>query len=396
MALSSRTVSFPRKSPYNDADITERLTAAFHEMVDSTEFIHTDDVTDTKRHSTIYKVPLFGDDCRLTFDSAKNVATSTSPTANFQFTDDFVFKVDGATEGDFGWLCQKLYEHRHSFKGIDMTNLRDQVFDHVNSKPPHPGYNADSAKLANCDTIDKLFDSVPDMTSHDLLQELSSTGFVVIDDVVLTSKQSYKSLGDYMSHKTGQSDQVRTDTVVFLERDDAQACGLETQFDILMGIAPYLNKNYNFRPFDHAPIAPASIQNPLTNPIEIQAAEYGKGDFYVAHSDNSWAQGEHLKKRNNFRSFTAILYCNDNWEPSDGGALRIYKDSTALAEARDAPVLCNHVDIIPKNGRLIIFDSTLIHSVEKVEADRFRRALTIWIKQPCDANIHGEVVDVPL
>lgn len=368
-------------------------------MVDATEFIKKESgTTDTTRQKpAVYRVPLFGEDCRLTFDSSKNIAMSKrQPVAFLPSDNDFIFQVDGATDDEFGWLCQKLYEHRHSFQDIDMANLRNQVFSHVNGKAPHPGYSPDSAVLANGDTLEQIFSSVPDRTSQDVLDELKETGFVVIDNVLQTTKDCYNKLGDFMSHKTGQSQNVRTDTVVFLERDHAIACGLEAHFDILMGVASYLNRNYNFGPLLHTPIAPASFQNPLTNPIEIQAAEYGKGDFYVAHSDNSWAKGQHLKTRNNFRSFTAILYCNDDWSSSDGGALRIYKDSTMLANAKEANDLCDHVDVLPQNGRLIIFDSSLVHSVEKVQTDRFRRALTLWIKQPSNANVQGEIVDVPL
>jgi Rps23 Pro-64 3,4-dihydroxylase Tpa1-like proline 4-hydroxylase len=162
-----------------------------------------------------------------------------------------------------------------------------------------------------------------------------------------------------------------------------------------MGIASYLNANYDFEPSTYAPVLPGTSSNPLTNPKSIQAAEYGKGNFYVAHSDNSWAEGKHLSMRRNFRSFTCILYCNDDWQEQDGGALRIYRDSTHLASAKEAHKSCEYSDIVPKNGRLVIFDSKLVHSVEKVLVDKCRRALTIWIARPSDGGIQGEEIDVP-
>ena len=75
----------------------------------------------------------------------------------------------------------------------------------------------------------------------------------------------------------------------------------------------------------------------------------------------------------------------------DGGALRIYGDSSELKVPADAPTLCSHQDIIPENGRLVIFDSKLVHSVERVTQDKLRRALTLWILRPEESGASGEV-----
>jgi Rps23 Pro-64 3,4-dihydroxylase Tpa1-like proline 4-hydroxylase len=90
-------------------------------------------------------------------------------------------------------------------------------------------------------------------------------------------------------------------------------------------------------------------------------------------------------------SFTCILYCNDEWKESDGGALRLYPDSHDLMRPDDAIGTIPFIDIIPKNGRLVIFDSTLVHSVEPVVCgDKTRRALTLWINRPNDSGVQGE------
>jgi hypothetical protein len=278
-----------------------------------------------------------------------------------------------------------------------MTNLREAVFMDVNPlTPPHPGYDAESARLAQTGTLERILNSVPGKTAYDHLQELQMNGFVVVDNTIETSKDSNDMLGQYLWHKTGQGDEIRTDTVSFLSRDDAVSCGLGVHFDVLMGLASYLNHNLHIPPSVALPISPASHDKPLTIPEDIQAAEYGKGGFYVAHSDNSWAMGKHLETRNNYRSYTAILYCNDDWAPSDGGALRIYKDSTLLANVQDACNLCDYTDVFPKNGRLVIFYSSLVHAVRKVKSDKVRRALTVWLTQPTDCGILGEIIDVPL
>jgi 2OG-Fe(II) oxygenase superfamily len=275
---------------------------------------------------------------------------------------------------------------------LDLSNLRQEVFEHMNTQQPHPGYNAMAAKLAQSSVMTQLFQSTGKEPSQ-VLQELSTNGFIVLNGPK-ASTQSKKDLSTFLQHKTGQCPTIRTDTVAFLSRDDANHCGLQHHYDLLMGISSFLNAHFDFEPTSHAAIGPATQQEPLTNPNRIQASEYGKGDFYVPHSDNSWVKGHHLTKRKNYRSFTAILYCNDDWSNQDGGALRIYHDSTQFEFVDDLDS-CDYTDIFPRNGRLVIFDSKLIHSVEKVLVDKERHALTAWILRPTEQAVEGEVVDVP-
>jgi hypothetical protein len=156
-----------------------------------------------------------------------------------------------------------------------------------------------------------------------VLDELSTNGFVVLDVGPKVSQTSNEKLSDFLLHKTGQDAAIRSDTVAYLATDDSKSCGLGHEFDLLMGIASYLNQKYDFEPLKLQPVLRGTVSKLLTNPKNIQAAEYGEGNFYVAHSDNSWAKGKYMSLRRNFRSFTAILYCNDNWKEEDGGALRI-------------------------------------------------------------------------
>ena len=108
-------------------------------------------------------------------------------------------------------------------------------------------------------------------------------------------------------------------------------------------------------------------------------------------SDNSLTEAN---IRNNFRCYTCILYCNDGWNKDlDGGALRIYPDSLKFAKPTDAEKLCDFVDINPINGRLLIFDSRLVHSVEKVTSEKKRLALTLWIRRPEKNGVRGEMFD---
>ncbi|KAL3898080.1 MAG: hypothetical protein SGARI_006766 [Bacillariaceae sp.] len=164
-----------------------------------------------------------------------------------------------------------------------MMNLRTEVFWDVNvGRQAHPGHDAESARLSQTRTVEQMLSSVPGKTAQDHLQELRTNGFVVVDGTVETSTESNQKLGEYLWRKSGQNAKVRTDTVSFLERENAESCGLEFQFDVLMGIASYLNQNLGVPPTGDAPIAPATLERPLTIPDDIQAAEYNKGGFYTA------------------------------------------------------------------------------------------------------------------
>jgi ectoine hydroxylase-related dioxygenase (phytanoyl-CoA dioxygenase family) len=89
---------------------------------------------------------------------------------------------------------------------------------------------------------------------------------------------------------------------------------------------------------------------------------------------------------------------NDNdWEMErDGGALRLYLGSQDLpipaGEVATAAVEEDVIDISPVNGRLVLFDSCLVHAVQRnTSCSKRRRALTLWINRPNDSNVRGEV-----
>ncbi len=78
----------------------------------------------------------------------------------------------------------------------------------------------------------------------------------------------------------------------------------------------------------------------------------------------------------------------------DGGALRIYLNSEKIKVPSDAKKSCEYVDISPKNGRLLIFDSRLIHAVRKTTSKSKRRlALTLWTLRPEQSGVRGEIYD---
>lgn len=185
----------------------------------------------------------------------------------------------------------------------------------------------------------------------------------------------------------------------FLNKRDAKRCGVADQYDLLLALASHLNDKLDFYDSPYEPVFPGTVDRPLTNPInsKVQMAEYGCKDFYLPHSDNSIDSDSingngYPKRRSNYRYLTAILYTNEGWEVADGGQLRMYLDTqlTENHEIHDSQFVENHdyVDINPSNGKLLLFDSRLVHSVEEVmHQSKIRRALTLWINRPEESGV---------
>jgi SM-20-related protein len=91
--------------------------------------------------------------------------------------------------------------------------------------------------------------------------------------------------------------------------------------------------------------------------FETHFTRYPEGTRYVAHSD------KHSKGSARVVSF--VFYLNENWQPSDGGALRIFQEDGTFQ------------DIEPRFGRLAFFLSDKIHEV--LITNRVRRSITGWL-----------------
>lgn len=97
--------------------------------------------------------------------------------------------------------------------------------------------------------------------------------------------------------------------------------------------------------------------------FEAHFARYPVGSFYKKHLDQFHAVPH--------RVVTVILYLNDNWSPSEEGALRMFfpqEDGTERVE-----------DILPLGGRLVIFLSGEIpHEVLPTKKERI--SITGWFR----------------
>jgi SM-20-related protein len=97
--------------------------------------------------------------------------------------------------------------------------------------------------------------------------------------------------------------------------------------------------------------------------FEGHLASYPPGACYRRHVDQF--RGVEL------RTLTAILYLNPDWQPADGGTLRLYTDP-------DRP---DHYETIaPRGGTLVTFLSVRFEH-EVMAATRERLSLTGWFKR---------------
>ena len=92
---------------------------------------------------------------------------------------------------------------------------------------------------------------------------------------------------------------------------------------------------------------------------EAHYACYPIGFGYQWHSDNPAGRDE--------RVISAVFYLNDDWQPTDGGALEIIDHHGT------------HHEVTPTANRLVIFDSNLQHQVKI--AHRQRYSIATWMRR---------------
>ena len=369
-----RSVRFPFFSSDSSMEqLSTYLLESFHHVIDSTSCF-------TNVNGECF-VPVLGN-AKVSFHPIQRRMDSSSSSC----CDEFELSVEGGTEEDFGWICTRFFEYRSNWIGIiDTMELEKVVLEHsLRHQRESIGDDPYLAPLSNSYIIQQLFSSQPN-----IVQNLERNGYVIIDSVpsqqqqqLLTHTIDFDQLTRLLVKKSSQSNTIRNDKVAFLTRQEARSCGLEFQFDILMGIASYLNDHFHLSSWPFPGNDNTSSSSMLRNPKMVQVAEYGKNDFYVAHKDNSYHTGNGQARSNN-RFCTCILYCNDQpWDTMDGGALRIYPGSHHYS-CDEAKQKILPIDILPKNGRLVLFDCMLVHSVERVTHEsKKRRAITVWINRP--------------
>lgn len=199
-----------------------------------------------------------------------------SPSGNHISTSnvlEYTLRIGADNEEDLGFLCNKLLPVLKQ-ENLSIHPLRVCIAEYMNSLPPDPGY------VAHEGGNDKILSN---MIGEKSLEELMTNGFVVLDSKMITAPVAARNLSQLLVTKTGQGKSTRGDNVSFLTEKSAEDCGLIDQFRLLMSITSYLNDNLEFEESEFEPLFPGTNRMPLTNPLEIQAAEYRAGDFYTEH-----------------------------------------------------------------------------------------------------------------
>lgn len=96
---------------------------------------------------------------------------------------------------------------------------------------------------------------------------------------------------------------------------------------------------------------------------EFHYAVYPKGRFYKRHLDTF--------DNDQRRRLSMVLYLNKMWSLENGGELVIYTQKND----KEAPV-----SIIPKFGRLVIFESSVLEHEVKPVLEGERLSITGWLK----------------
>lgn len=97
--------------------------------------------------------------------------------------------------------------------------------------------------------------------------------------------------------------------------------------------------------------------------FEFHFTHYPVGAFYKRHLD----QFQQVR----YRIISCVLYLNEDWQPEDGGELRIYLPDDPSGQ---------FVDIAPKAGTLACFRSEdIYHEVLPTNVERY--SLTGWLRR---------------
>lgn len=105
-------------------------------------------------------------------------------------------------------------------------------------------------------------------------------------------------------------------------------------------------------------------------------AAYPSGGYYRRHIDSYPGTPQEI------RQFSYLIYCNEDWQPSDGGCLRIHTDGGG--EVAPAGAEPSFVDVEPRAGTLVVFRSDVPHEVLDTSAPRL--AVAGWFNAPPEGS----------
>lgn len=186
--------------------------------------------------------------------------------------------------------------------------------------------------------------------------EFAKNGFAIVDEflphsvflklrkemIIALDEEEFKKAAIGKNYLEEINTEVRGDKILWLNKKNTSE-GLGVFFEVIQNLINYLNQ-----------VCYAGV-----NDFEFHYAHYPKGTFYKKHLDQFIIDDA--------RIFSVVFYLNQNWNPSQGGNLKIYKD--------DGDEI-----IDPIGNRLVFFDSgKYYHEVLPTNVSRF--SLTGWLKK---------------
>jgi SM-20-related protein len=193
-----------------------------------------------------------------------------------------------------------------------------------------------------------------------LVEDLYDKGWSVVDNfisedfrkVLLQEQQDLMYHGQFRLAGVGKGDtfavkpEIRSDKVLWMDESL-----LTPMQEIYWGMMEELRSAINQRCF-------LGLRS-----FEAHFAMYPEGSFYLRHLDRFQSVS--------YRIVTVILYLNDSWGESDGGALRMHFTQEDGIEV--------HRDFLPSGGRLVVFLSGEIPH-EVLPTNKVRISITGWMK----------------
>lgn len=231
--------------------------------------------------------------------------------------------------------------------------------------------------------------TIPRITT-DAIKDLNRNGYVVLknfipSELALELKAdvaNLRSQGKFKIAKIGQDStntlntDIRIAETCFIGQTKLQEVpntARQKLYDVLDGVRSDLSGNPLLDEIDSngqlkkaAPSLDASLS-------ELLYAYYPLGGFYRRHVDSVQNSASVL------RTYSLLLYLNDEWKESDGGCLRIHLDSGGdFLPVNEEP---NFVDVEPRASTLVLFKSDKIpHEVLDTTAER--NAVVGWFNRP--------------
>lgn len=188
-----------------------------------------------------------------------------------------------------------------------------------------------------------------------IIEALASQGWIVIPNFLKANQilqlreqaLSHYVAGEFKQASIGQGNtktiqtEIRSDAVLWLEEHTTGVAGEFLAW--LTELRTELNRELFLSLVE----------------AELHFALYPAGGFYRKHIDNF--------RGSSARLVTVILYLNPDWQPEQGGQLKMYLDNKTL-------------EVAPKAGTLVLFLSERFeHEVLPTEQERL--SLTGWLRR---------------